>query len=580
MNRKAVAIRSLSAIASKNVDRAQQALATKYRGLSVRNQARYLSIFTGALLLSILAIGPTAYAQIKLTLPFPNRAANQPPSRDTLTDAATYLWTADAKGTVDAARTQNCSTASITQPHDARTIDVSEQIRKAYQEQRYALGQMDATRANAAIDLMCSRSSIAWSVSGWWGNSLTGNVNNNSQKPQLAVDRIPPGLMCYADDATIEGYLKRIPLHVHANFNQGTNRIEGASYDLDDNWKHSQLSGLADAAGQAWSQACHDWYTQQFFRPVFAREEKKQKSISAIRAIFAATGLPSNRWLIWHDGPGADAAQHPSYRDVEQFFNELNIAVQDRTKPILATLTFTPPAKGEFEKTSDYEARVQQARSEFDANKAAAVAREADTERNVRTQVFNEFLGQPAVAESAYDADAETLKITIASPTSPLRILVKVSLPPQEAQTVKPALAENHPVVLLGLTNGEFTVPAFALWIGDNVYPGTVIEATKSPIVFGAAAAAQWPKTVALRDQGRRERQALQREANADQIRAEARSNPRLAFALQKAQSGDPRCNAVWSNAVAMARQPGMSDSDWNRVVANLGSTAERLGCP
>ena len=302
--------------------------------------------------------------------------------------------------------------------------------------------------------------------------------------------------------------------------------------------------------------------------------------VAKFRSIFAVSGVAPGDQIVWEAQPGSDSSTaHPSYPDAEQFFNELNIAVENRAKPLAESLAFAPPTKGEFEKTADYELRLQQAHDAYDANQAKAAEHVGQQKFLSRYTTFNEFLGRPTISASRYDADSEKLTLTISSPNSPYSATAVFSLPPSAAQVVKPALEKISPHVLLGLRDGELTARVFALRVGDEVYSGPISEASNSPIRFGSAAAEQWPKTLAERAQERQQKENLRRQQEAAEIRREAATNPRLAYALNFPLADDPRCHALWSNAISFARLPSASEADWNRLTDKLMTGLSAMGC-
>lgn len=553
------------------------------------------------LMLAGIALPPATLAQqFKLTLPFNRPAPGQPQQpQNAQTDAAQFQWRPDVKASVDAFRASNCVTSTagrlghVSRGMDDLTDDVSAGMFRGNERQRGAdLTQADVDRDNAlkrvawasnpsfqdvdlAVGQICSVASISKGLEEWTGGGLVASSINPPPMNQPTY-QMPVQVACYADNSTIEAFLHQIPLNILSVPGTRNTRAE-----IPEDFRRSRLPGVLANTATALQAPCRDWFTRIYFRPYYAQQEQITKSVTKIRAIWMATGVAPVDQVVW-EGRSADSntAEREPYKDIELFANELNIAIENRLKPLAANLSFTPPTKGEFEKTADYDVRVHNAHEAFTAAQDSNAAAVRSSIMQARNQVFNAFLGSPTISESKYDADKEMLTIGITSPKSPFRVTATIAIPPEEARTLVPTLASIAPHVLLSVAQGEATVRALVVWAGDKVYPGTVSDFTKMPIKFGSDAAAQWPKTLADRQEVQRRQQALRQQAEAARIQEEARSNPRLAFALQRAQSGDPRCAAIWSNAVAIARQPGISDSTFNQVVAKLEATADRVGCP
>ncbi len=519
---------------------------------------------------------PTAFGQqlglhgFRIQLPLSR------PTTPASSDVATLQWTAETQAATDQLRAQTCP-VTIDQVPPANhygeiPIGIPEQAQAILSRVWGSSSYKQGLSVSQVTNEVCAPDMIAKDLADWhYAFQFSTGV-----KPQQSnfLQRMPPGLMCYVDNKGIGDFLHNFPLQ----FASGSGMYQ--RYDLPGGWEQTQMAPIIAQAAQSFSGSCHTWYVQHFFQPLLARAEGRNNDVASIQRIYATTGLAPGDWIVW-EAANNPVQQPKQFSDVEQFFNELNIAVQQSTDKERGALEFVPPAKGEFEKTVDYDARVEQLRSEHEKDHAKLLAAATQNLIRARQETFLAFIGSPEVSESIYDADKEQLHITITSKSSPLRVVGTIPLPLSQAQSVKSQVSSSTVHVLMGLKDGKFTVNTIVLWPArGKIYGGSVIEYTKSPITFGSTAAEQWPRTLSARADDQRRRDILRRQAEADRIQEEARSNPRLAFTLQKAQSGDARCSAIWSNAVAMAREPGISDSAFNQVVSKLEATADRIGCP
>ena len=243
---------------------------------------------------------------------------------------------------------------------------------------------------------------------------------------------MPVQVACYADNSTIEAFLHQIPLNILSVPGTRNTRAE-----IPEDFRRSRLPGVLANTATALQAPCHDWFTRIYFRPYYAQQEQITKSVTRIRAIWMATGVAPVDQVVW-EGRSADSntAEREPYKDIELFANELNIAIENRLKPLAANLSFTPPTKGEFEKTADYDVRVHNAHEAFTAAQDSNAAAVRSSIMQARNQVFNAFLGSPTISESKYDADKEMLTIGITSPKSPFRVTATIAIPPEEARTL------------------------------------------------------------------------------------------------------------------------------------------------
>jgi len=174
---------------------------------------------------------------------------------------------------------------------------------------------------------------------------------------------------------------------------------------------------------------------------------------------------------------------------------------------------FTAPEKGEFEKSEDYERRVQQLRQEHNAAITQRQQELNETRATIFSTIWNESLGSPRLDGLRYDADAESFRAEIRS-SAGFSIPITVRVPISEAEATKPRLEEARPWLLSSL-RGDRVTPLVALLQISGETITAQLERTSIDFSFNQG------QLAAYREQ----------EAAAAQAEAEAREAGRIARA-------------------------------------------------
>lgn len=140
---------------------------------------------------------------------------------------------------------------------------------------------------------------------------------------------------------------------------------------------------------------------------VFAESDEK--------ALAKRFNIPQDKILVWE----SSRAQYQGRFSVQQakiILDTLNFLVG---KQVDGTTEFTPPRKDDYEKTSDYEARVKKAKAEFD--NSLAVKDPVQYRFTGIKEAFTAIVGRPVYPRSyskgdyIYNADTEMLTLNIRS---------------------------------------------------------------------------------------------------------------------------------------------------------------------
>lgn len=541
-----------------------------------------LAFLSASILLPLDSIGQQRQQPL-FRLPFgPAQTQNVATS-----DMATQLWTQPMQSTIDQIRANICPVLTVEhleqtgefrrlgqqtllRAPDAKPLPpIAQAIVKKVGTSK---GYSDNQPVSAIEDQLCAPEAIARALEQW--SNVTATLQSGPLPLDELIQKMPPDLMCFADDATIGAYLKQFPMR-----NEPSGRT--SYWMIDGNFQNGPMHGVIQAAAQSWSPSCNAYYEKTFFRPYVERADARKRALDRIHQIYNGTGIAVADQVIWENYSAKEAvAPRGPFGDAEQLFNELNIAIQREAATSQSKQAFAPPAKGEFEKTVDYDARVQQARQAFEADRAKIAQQASAGFINARQQLFREFLGAPEITDLKYDADREQFSLTVSSKIAPFMIAATLPVQASEAPTLKSQIATGTVHVLLGLANGKLTVASLVFWPGgDKVYGGTIADFTKSPIAFGDAAAEQWPKTLVARQADRQMNAALRAQQYAEKVRQDAKTNPFVAQALHAPLRQGQPCDSLRAQLISFAGQPGISPATWSQFWDRVMDTADRAHC-
>jgi len=238
-----------------------------------------------------------------------------------------------------------------------------------------------------------------------------------------------------------------------------------------------------------------------------ARQSAEVRERNLREETFASSGIDDQYQVVW----GGQAEQSPTLsRPSEQaLLNEINRLFQQQMMPGEDGTQFSPPPKGEFEKSSDYELRIQMLAKE---HKASLESRRSDLQENrarVFEKVWNENLGTPVLHSLRYDADKEAFLANIHS-NAGFALPVMIPIPIADAKSKKASLATMRPWVLLSLNANKLT-PHMVILQGG----GGLIEAHRVSdnldFVFSSSQLATHRKAKATRQREEEENRQAQR---------------------------------------------------------------------
>jgi hypothetical protein len=204
----------------------------------------------------------------------------------------------------------------------------------------------------------------------------------------------------------------------------------------------------------------------------------------------AKSGIDSDKLLIWEKGDHQVNDRNYSYQQLNHILATLNKMVDEQLpKPG----KFTPPAKDEYEKTTDYQVRVAKAKQDFAAASTPA-QREADRFTLLKTY-FNPFVEYPEIDSStSYDADAEILHLTIRPSDSIraqlLKLPLSIKMSPQQAKIVDYNLHCLIPTIAIEWSASRLTAKYVTFDIGGPYCEGNGIKEissifSESPLATG-----------------------------------------------------------------------------------------------
>ena len=301
-----------------------------------------------------------------------------------------------------------------------------------------------------------------------------------------------------------------------------------------------------------------------------AAEEAKQKRAAEERSKMdnlrtnaaEKSGVTEKSRIVWMRSKFDIVSDAATYIENYQKNTLEDIVIGDQMK-LSGKFSFTPPLKGEFEKTEEYNLRVEKARLAWNAEHPG-------DQRMKRLEVlFVEYLGVPMIKELKYNADKETFNFVVAGHrNNSISIPVAMQIPRKDAEAAKDKLSGLLPIVIFELKGDQL----FARYI-KFYYPDYSAETEIRPVY---TAALRFNESEAKRIEASRKDEEAKRAAQAKKSPPSKRSVDPIDYAVQKlGASSNPMCAAYARQIDMLMPNRAMYES---RIWDVLGN-ADRAGC-
>ena len=227
-------------------------------------------------------------------------------------------------------------------------------------------------------------------------------------------------------------------------------------------------------------------------RQLIAKQEhqksNEQKAIieGEERSTLIAKIIPSKKdRLIWSFNHYRDFAVHDAFIEPNW---EIFAAVHSRERELFdfdghEINKFSPPSKGEFEKSSDYNSRVDSLRQKFTQNAMKKTADLSDDRDRVMSGLIRDAIGAPVVINLIYDADKEEFSFTIQAARKKFSLKASLPMPLSKAKAFKSDKSRLLPNVVFSTAGKKVTVEAIFLQRNGETYfaniEGSKIVASK-----------------------------------------------------------------------------------------------------
>lgn len=194
-------------------------------------------------------------------------------------------------------------------------------------------------------------------------------------------------------------------------------------------------------------------------------KEKKESILKKRQDAFFQTGIPQEQWVIW----GGDKHGQRNRSTINNVFEIINYEFHKKITISNSKKVFTPPKKGEFEKTIDYQARVAKLKDKH----GQLLARQLEILKAKSTetlmQVVNEQLGEAILSDLQYNADEEVFNFVVKS-TVGYTIQGKIKAPLKKAKATKASLLKAKPWILYQYNNRQLSPALMALQNELDIY--------------------------------------------------------------------------------------------------------------
>lgn len=178
--------------------------------------------------------------------------------------------------------------------------------------------------------------------------------------------------------------------------------------------------------------------------------EEKQAFLNRKKIAIENSHIRTENALVWSDNDPTHN-QEPSHlqqisnTNPAECFETLNTLLQSRAEELG---TFHPPVKTEFEKSAEFELRMNQAKVKFQSEKPK---RDAALHQSFES-LLREQLGTVDISDIKYNADSEQFTLKIASSHCHFNFPISIKSSPVNAQQLKTDLAKMQSVVVFEIS--------------------------------------------------------------------------------------------------------------------------------
>lgn len=170
--------------------------------------------------------------------------------------------------------------------------------------------------------------------------------------------------------------------------------------------------------------------------------DEKNRKVNILKSAIEKSGVPEQSRIVWMTSNSYLLDDVASKPENAQKNGLGNVILGDQVK-LSGRFVFTPPQKSEFEKTDEYNMRVEKAKTVWKAE-------HPENQRLKRIELLlSEHLGMPIIKNLKYDADKEIFNFVIAGNyNNSVSIPGSMQIPRKDAEAAKSKLTKLVPIVI------------------------------------------------------------------------------------------------------------------------------------
>jgi hypothetical protein len=219
-------------------------------------------------------------------------------------------------------------------------------------------------------------------------------------------------------------------------------------------------------------------------RVLEAKKSAEARADQERSQIFSATGVPTKYQVTWGPNLGSSTGLDTNLVDALNRVNKDFLASMEVPQDLA---TFTPPPKGKFEKSLDYDKRVSVLQDEHRQRLSSTVASLSDGRSKLFAGAWARHMGAPRIDKMSYDADGEVFTANIRSATG-YSIPISIPVPIAEAPARDAKLIKMRPWVLFYLDDDRLIPRAAVLQEGSDVQVVQLVGVEPVPFEFNESA--------------------------------------------------------------------------------------------
>ena len=323
-------------------------------------------------------------------------------------------------------------------------------------------------------------------------------------------------------------------------------------------------------------------YKKKLTRQEKMREDKAKKLANVIALEYKNSGISESDKIVW--GTGTIAKGKPGKSNYIKLLNLVNVDVYNKVST--KKKTFVPPVKGEFERTTDFDKRVNATRKRHDKEEKEKANNLQANRNSITSAAVNDALKSPFLSTYKYNADKEVFNIFVSSTEADINIKMEYPVPIDKARNEKSKIQKMIPWVLFTIDEGLLKLHKVMLQSDAAIIALTPSADSFKEVAFGDKAAIA--KLKEMEEKNKKEaaaRQKRMKETTASTKKSQTVSSAnqldygqRYAMEINRSMLSSGACGVFQQN-ISMLGNTSAPANIRVKQIDTLVDKADRAGC-